>query len=1169
MFLYSLTLQPAGGIHKALYGSFSSSKAQEIAVSRGKILEIYRCNDQTRSLEIVYNTEIFGMIRSMCTFRMTGANKDLLVVGSDSGKIVFLKLDPNTSKLEVVHMETYGKSGCRRIVPGQYLAADPKGRSLMVAAIEKQKFVYILSRDNSSNLTISSPLEAHKGRTIVFDICGIDMGFENPQFACLEVDYGESDNISSSVVTGVYQKILVFYEMDLGLNHVIRKIAQPIDNTANLLIPVPGGTDGPGGVLVVCENLIRYIKAQNETSTSYPRRVDMAANRGLLISCYSIHKQKDILFFLLQSELGDLYKVSFDAGGLKVQYFDTIFPCASICILKSGYLFAAAEFGNHAFYQFVGEDEEAYVSTNSTDIVHFAPRKLTNLHEVYVIESLCAITDLKIQDLCNEGLPQIYSLSGKSTRSSLRILRHGLGVSEMAVANLPAKPNGIWSIKGTSTSNLDKYILISFSGHTLVLSVGEVFSEISDSGFDNNSDTIHAGTLANNCFLQICQNSIRVIASKDKVEKWEPPGRISRATSNEKQVAITLAGGILMYFELDPSGKLKEVEKREMEQEVLCIHLSSIPQGRVRSRFLAVGLYDSTVKILSLDPEGCLTRLSTQALPSPGCQPKSVCLLEMGHSPQDLQLFLHVGLDNGLVLRTIIDSITGQLSDTRSRYIGSKPVKLSRALVIGNESLIALSSRTWVAYNYLGKHYFTPLSYEAMDYATAFSSDHCSEGFVGVADKTLRIFMVEKLGEVFNSSVVPLRYTPRKMEINPDKKFLVILESEHNSFPQEQREKFRTVFEAQENDEKDEYKIGTPKAGEGIWASCIRIVDPVKCETLSLFDLTNNENAVSLCICTFTGYETDMFAVVGTVKDMNLNPRSHSAAYLNVFKIIDGRLDLMHKTSVEDIPLALCPFYGKLLVGVGKFLRLYELGKKKLLKKSENKTTFPSLISSIKVDDQRIFACDIGESVSVLRYRQEDNQIYCFADDVVSRWLSNFTILDHDTVAAVDKFENFFVLRLPAACEEDEKDIASVKYKWEAGFLNAAYYKMEHIAHFYIGDLATSLQKCCLSEGGPEILLYGTTMGAIGALVPITKKEEVEFFIHLEMYLRQEARPLLGRDHMAFRSFSLPVKNVIDGDLCEQYSSLSYNTQRTLSEQLGHSPNEIFKRLEEIKNRIF
>ena len=48
-------------------------------------------------------------------------------------------------------------------------------------------------------------------------------------------------------------------------------------------------------------------------------------------------------------------------------------------------------------------------------------------------------------------------------------------------------------------------------------------------------------------------------------------------------------------------------------------------------------------------------------------------------------------------------------------------------------------------------------------------------------------------------------------------------------------------------------------------------------------------------------------------------------------------LELVHKTPVDEIPLAMCAFQGKILIGVGKLLRLYDLGKKKLLRKSENK----------------------------------------------------------------------------------------------------------------------------------------------------------------------------------------------------------------------------------------
>lgn len=60
---------------------------------------------------------------------------------------------------------------------------------LIAGAIEKQKLVYILNRDAEARLTISSPLEAHKSNTLVYHTVGVDVGFENPMFACLEIDY--------------------------------------------------------------------------------------------------------------------------------------------------------------------------------------------------------------------------------------------------------------------------------------------------------------------------------------------------------------------------------------------------------------------------------------------------------------------------------------------------------------------------------------------------------------------------------------------------------------------------------------------------------------------------------------------------------------------------------------------------------------------------------------------------------------------------------------------------------------------------------------------------------------------------------------------------------------------------------------------------------------------
>lgn len=46
---------------------------------------------------------------------------------------------------------------------------------------------------------------------------------------------------------------------------------------------------------------------------------------------------------------------------------------------------------------------------------------------------------------------------------------------------------------------------------------------------------------------------------------------------------------------------------------------------------------------------------------------------------------------------------------------------------------------------------------------------------------------------------------------------------------------------------------------------------------------------------------------------------------------------IFSQTEVDDVPTALIAFQGKLIAGVGDKLRLYDVGKKKLLRKQELK----------------------------------------------------------------------------------------------------------------------------------------------------------------------------------------------------------------------------------------
>jgi splicing factor 3B subunit 3 len=400
-----------------------------------------------------------------------------------------------------------------------------------LGAIEKQRFVYIMNRDSANRLTISSPLEAHKTETILFSMCGVDVGFDNPIFAMIELEYKECDEDPTGEAVHETEKKLTFYELDLGLNHVVRKWSEPISRTANLLLAVPGGDDGPSGVLICGENWVSYKnQGHPEVRTALPRRVDMPMQRGLLITSATVHKQKGLFFFILQSELGDLYKVTLalnETNRNKVQdviitVFDSINSATSLCITKTGMMFVGSEFGNHYLLQFqnLGDDENAVVAHSVPDEINeelgddsisasrvalsFQPSaKLKNLAVTDEIESLACITDMLIEDLAREGTPQIYSLCGRGNRSTLRVLRHGISVTEMAISELPGRPNAVWTVKDEIENENDKYIVVSFNNATLVLSIGENVEEVTDTGFLASVPTIEVVLLADNALLQV------------------------------------------------------------------------------------------------------------------------------------------------------------------------------------------------------------------------------------------------------------------------------------------------------------------------------------------------------------------------------------------------------------------------------------------------------------------------------------------------------------------------------------------------------------------------------------------------------------------------------------------------------------------------------------------
>ena len=1372
MKLLDVRLKHAGSIIASAIGEFTSScggkpggssapPTQEIACLRaGGTIDVYRIvisvsaappkkppgdgdgdgdddeedededeEESTTTLRLVSRVETRSTLRCLSALRVSGSKRDVLVVGSDSGCFSVLDFEKcggdddehGDVAPKILHCPTFGKPGIRRDTPGQYLCVDPRGRACMVASIEKRKLVYVVHRDATGSVTLASPLEAHRPRTLVHDVVGVDNGYDNPIFACLEVQYEDHEdavlNAASPSSGGGdavpigrhgdgYVKQLAYYELDLGLNHVSRRWATAVHRTACCLAAVPGGADGPGGVLVGGEDYVEYVhegmaapthppsatgggtggRVARRMMCALPRRELHPSARGVLITSMTVLRQKKGKFFaLVQSELGDVYKVTLGmpkddrttVTSVTACLLDTLPVTNGMNISRLALLFVPSEFGDHGLYQFdaidieddaprctsaetVGaylggdvDDEDEYYSTPGTAASiapTFRPTTLRNLHRVSVLESLAPVTSVLVGELAgNEVSPQVYALCGRGPTSALRVLRHGLPVTELAVSELPGVPGAVFNVRddtavaGTGGEDggggkfYDRYIVVSFADATLVLSVGETVEEMGkESGFLTTEPTLACsargggGGDRGGGLVQVYPGGVRHI-QRGSVSQWHVPGikKIECASANESQILIALVGGELIYFELDPlTGNLMEAGTRDVGADVCSLDVGAVPKGKSRSLFAAVGCRDSTVRLLSLAPGGLLEQRSSTALGN--TRPHSVVLSNSDGGGSG-EITLTVGLDDGSALRAGVDPVTGAISTSPSRrFLGARPVAVSRITLRGSQSTLLLSSRPWIGRAGNGRHAMAPMSYAPLDHGCPFSNEAVKEGIVATSGNTLRILSVggesggndacslgSKDDEAFNSKRIDLRYTPRQMCLlsariteSSRKIVLAIVESDTNDFGEEDKkamgfdgtgkskvgprkkesrdgddamdmdmdedsdEEEKKDGGGEEEDEDDDDARLTPIRGpipaeQGRWGSCVRLVDPANaCSTLDCVEMNRNEAALCCASVRFHSRGGESLLAVGTVTGMTMHPLSHKESHVVLYRVVNGeRLQLLHRTKVDDGPvLSLVHFQGRLLVGIGKVVRLYEMGKRQLLKKCELRG-LPTMVKTLQAAGDRAFVGDMMQSVQFIRYDATSNRLVLVAKDRSPRPVTCTELLDINTVAVGDKFGNVSVLRLPRGADVGAIDVTGTRALWDSSREDSTP-KLETLCTYHVGEVVTSMTRASLVAGGAESLIYVTVTGRVGALVPFTSREDVEFFSSLEGFLRVEAPRPTGRDPQSYRSYYAPIRHIVDGDLCDAYAQLPYDAKQKIAEQLDRSVGEVMKKLEDTKNAL-
>lgn len=436
-----------------------------------------------------------------------------------------------------------------------------------------------------------------------------------------------------------------------------------------------------------------------------------------------------------------------------------------------------------------------------------------------------------------------------------------------------------------------------------------------------------------------------------------------------------------------------------------------------------------------------------------------------------------------------------------------------------------------------------------------------------------RIFSIEKLDNNMLQESIPLSYTPRRFVQHPEHPLFYVIESDNNVLTPSSRTKLLDDSKARNGDAVmlPPEEFGYPKA-TGHWASCIQIVDPLtsKAVVFSL-ELEDNEAALSVAAIPFASQDDETFLVVGTGQNMIASPPSSSGGFIHIYRFQEnGReLEFIHKTKVEEPPLTLLGFQGRLATGIGSNLRIYDLGMKQLLRKCQTQAS-PNQIVDLQTQGSRIVVSDVRESLTYVVYKYQENVLIPFVDDAVPRWTTKTTMVDYETTAGGDKFGNLWLLRCPKkTSDEADEDGSGAHLIHERGYLQGTPNRLELMAHFYSQDIPTSLHKAQLVAGGRDILVWTGFQGTVGILVPFVSREDVDFFQNLEMQLAAQTPPLAGRDHLIYRSYYAPVKGAIDGDLCEMYFLLPNDVKMMIAGELDRSVREIERKISVSAGPVF
>nr|AVV64025.1 CPSF A subunit region family protein [Anisakis simplex] len=919
-----------------------------------------------------------------------------------------------------------------------------------------------------------------------------------------------------------------------------------IEAEASMIFSVPHPY---GGVIVIGHETISYHKECNKYAAIAPPLMHQSQ-----INCYA-KIDRDGQRYLLGDLSGRIFMLLLDLNvtsdgtatvkDLKVELLGETSIPECLVYLDNGVVFIGSRFGDSQLVRLRREpyQDGSYIS----------------LMDNYV--NLAPIRDMVV--INTDGQQQVITCSGAFKDGSLRVIRNGIGIEELASVDLA----GVKSLFALNVEcEAHNYLIVGFVDETHILKISEEDLEDTQlNGFTTTEPTLWAGTLKNGALVQITPTKVTMVL-KNEISNWTPTSSISVVSMNELSGQLVLGCGNQLNY-LMIADQIKLIASVECEYEVACVDISSVGTES-ESKLCALAYWtDMSVALRSLPDLKEIVREKC------GGEMLARSLLI---SQMEGNVYLLVALGDGTLYYYRIDMKTGALTEPKKATLGTQPILLKKFTSRGIRNVFACSDRPTVIYSSNQKVVFSNVNLKLVTHMCALNSTIYTDSLVLTDGQTLVIGRIDDIQKL-HIRTVPLGESVSRIAYQPESGTIAVLVQRTEIVDSEGQRHFGQCASKMAMSSSSSHPSMAPTnpapptvEPEEVEISSIVVFDANTFEILHSHELGKKELAMSIKSCTL-GNDPQPYYVVGTAV-VHMDETEAKLGRLLIFEVktpTEGaRMRLVHDKEVKGAVYSIQLLMSKLVVAINSCVRLFEWTADKELKLEcsdfDNVTAL-----YLKTKNDIVLVGDLMRSLSVLAYRPMESSFEKIARDFVTNWTTACEIIDMDSFVGAEVMFNLFTL---------VKDCNAIN-KEEGTRLQEAgmYYLGESVNTFCHGSLiATHID---LSPPFTSPILFGTSDGGLGVIVQLS--QPFYNFIHeLETRIAGVTKNCMRIEHSHYRTFETEKRmeqsvGFVDGDLVESLLDMSRQSIEGLidglvmpvvnnQEQRDASAEEVLKIVEDL-----